>query len=70
MADVRQVLAAVIISIICKKRKSKRKAKEVWGREWLRRVTERGVYRQLLVELRLVYPVKGLTDTSIRWAPP
>jgi hypothetical protein len=53
MADGRQVSAAVIVSIICRRRKRKRKVKEVWEREWLRRRTERGVYRQLLEELRL-----------------
>ena len=53
MADVRQVSAAVIVTIICKRRKRKRKVKEVWDRKWLKRRTERGVYRQLLEELRL-----------------
>ena len=53
MADVRQISAAVVVAIICKRRKRKRKAKEVWEREWFRRRTGRGVYRQLLEELRL-----------------
>jgi len=53
MADVRQISATVVVAIICKRRKRKRKAKEAWEREWLRRRTERGVYRQLLEELRL-----------------
>lgn len=48
-----EVSAAVIVAVICKRRKRKRKAREVWEREWLRRRTERGVYRQLLEELRL-----------------
>ena len=42
MADVQQFSAAVIVAIICKRRKKKRKVKEVWEREWLRRRTERG----------------------------
>ena len=41
MADGRQVSAAVIVSLICKRRKRKRKTKEVWEKEWLRRRTER-----------------------------
>ena len=53
MAESGKVSAAVIVSIICKRRKKKRKVKEVWEREWLRRRTERGVFRQLLEELRL-----------------
>ena len=53
MADVREISAAVVVPIICKRRKRKRKAKEVWEREWLRRRTERRFYRQLLEELRL-----------------
>lgn len=53
MADVRQISAAVAVAIICKRRKRKRKTKEVWEREWFRRRSERGVYRQLLEELRL-----------------
>ena len=53
MADVQQVSAAVIVAIVCKRRKKKREVKEVWDREWLRRRTERGVNRQLLEELRL-----------------
>ena len=52
MDNVRQISAAVDVVVICKRRKRKRKAKEVWEREWLKR-TERGVYRQLLEELRL-----------------
>ena len=50
IADVQPVSAAVIVAIICKRRKKKRKVKKVLGREWLGRRTERGAYRQLLEE--------------------
>ena len=53
MADVQQVSVAVIVAIICKRRKKKRMVKEVWERERLIRRTERGVYGQLLEDLRL-----------------
>ena len=54
MTDVQQVLAAVTVAIICKRRKKKRMVKEVWERELLTwRRTDRGVYRQLLEELTL-----------------
>ena len=46
------ISAALIVSIIWKRRKREKKMKEVLE-EWLRRRTERGVYRQLLEELRL-----------------
>ena len=53
MADVRKFYAGIIVAIICKRRRRKRKVREVWEKEWLRRRRERGVYRELLEELRL-----------------
>ena len=61
MAHVRQISVTVVVAIICNRRKRKRKANEVWEREWLKRRTERGVHRQLLEELRLELP-EILTD--------
>lgn len=51
MADVRQISAAIVVAIICKRRKRERKAKEVWEREWLSRRKERGLKTGELQEI-------------------
>jgi len=53
MADARQLSAAIIVALICKKRNKKRKAREFWERERLRRRWDHRVYGELLQELRL-----------------
>ena len=55
MADVRRAAAAIAIVVLWRKSRKKR-TKTVREKEWLRRRTVLGVYRELLPELRLEDP--------------
>ena len=46
-------MLAVAVAVLCKKRKKRRKVREVREKKWLQRRWEKGVFRQLMEELRL-----------------
>ena len=54
--DARKLLASYIsLAILRRRNKKKKRKRAIWSRSWLKR-SDRGVYRQLLEELRLEDP--------------